>query len=237
VLIAGGIGITPMMSVVRSLTDRGWRGEIFLLLSVKAVRDFVFRQELGYLQGRFPNLRVRVAVSRDPETTWDGPRGQITREVIAGFIPDVSRGPVLLCGPAPMMTAMREILVGMGVPDSDILQEKFVSRPDVETPAGASISSAAEEPLPEEVPANIAFKRAGKTAEMPWDQTVLEAAEDAGVEIPFDCRSGICGQCKTRLLAGRVTMAVQDALTAADRARGFILACQAHALRDVEVDA
>jgi ferredoxin len=134
-----------------------------------------------------------------------------------------------------MMTAMREILVGMSV--LEVLQEEFVSRPEVETPTEASDSSAVEDPLATGVPANVVFKRAGRTAELPWEQTVLEAAEDAGVEIPFECRSGICGQCKTRLLAGRVTMAVQDALTVADRAKGLILACQAHALRDVEVDA
>jgi ferredoxin-NADP reductase/DMSO/TMAO reductase YedYZ heme-binding membrane subunit len=237
VLIAGGIGITPMMSVVRSLTDRGWRGDIFLLFSVKAVRDVIFREELAYLQNRFPNLRVRVVVSRDPETAWDGPRGQVTRDVIAGFIPNLTRGPILLCGPAPMMTAVRDILIGMGVPDSEVLQEKFVSRPEVDTPTGAFASPAVEDPLADGVSASIVFKRAGKTAELPREQTVLEAAEEAGVEIPFECRSGICGQCKTRLLAGRVTMAVQDALTAVDRARGLILACQAHALRDVEVDA
>lgn len=237
VLIAGGIGITPMMSVVRSLTDRGWHGDIFLLFSVKAVRDVIFREELAYLQNRFPNLRVRVVVSRDPETAWDGPRGQVTRDVIAGFIPNLTRGPILLCGPAPMMTAMRDILIGMGVPDSEVLQETFVSRPEVDTPTGAFASPAVEDPLADGVSASIVFKRAGKTAELPREQTVLEAAEEAGVEIPFECRSGICGQCKTRLLAGRVTMAVQDALTAVDRAKGLILACQAHALRDVEVDA
>jgi ferredoxin len=125
----------------------------------------------------------------------------------------------------------------MGVPDSEVLQEKFVSRPEVDTPTGAFASPAVEDPLADGVSASIVFKRAGKTAELPREQTVLEAAEEAGVEIPFECRSGICGQCKTRLLAGRVTMAVQDALTAVDRARGLILACQAHALRDVEVDA
>ncbi len=72
---------------------------------------------------------------------------------------------------------------------------------------------------------------------MPREQTVLEAAEDAGVDIPFECRSGICGQCKTTLVAGRVTMDVQDALTPADRLKGLILACQARAARDIEVDA
>jgi ferredoxin-NADP reductase/DMSO/TMAO reductase YedYZ heme-binding membrane subunit len=238
VLIAGGIGITPMMSVVRSLTDRGWRGEMYLLFSVRVVRDIVFRDELGYLQGRFPNLHVRVIVTQDPGSTWDGPRGQITREVITDFIPDLRRGPVLLCGPAPMMTAMRAILVGMGVPDSEVLQEAFVSPSAVEPIAGASRSAATEELLPDGAVASIVFKRTGKTAGWPEGQTVLEAAEEAGVDIPFECRSGICGQCKTALIAGHVTMEVQDALTAADRSNGLILACQARAAAlDVAVDA
>lgn len=241
VLIAGGIGITPMMSVVRSLTDRGWRGEICLLFSVKVVRDVVFREELAYLQARFRNLRVRVIVSRDPDTAWDGPRGQITREVIASFIPGLTRGPVLLCGPAPMMTAMREILVGMGVPDAEVLQEAFVSPPSPAEPiaeaAAAAVFPGSDEPLPDGAVAHIVFKKTRKTTELPSAQTVLEAAERAGVDIPFECRSGICGQCKTPLLSGRVTMEVQDALSAADRSKGLILACQARALRDVAVDA
>jgi ferredoxin-NADP reductase/DMSO/TMAO reductase YedYZ heme-binding membrane subunit len=237
VLIAGGIGITPMMSVVRSLTDRGWRGDIYLLFSVRRVRDVVFHEELAYLQARFPNLHVRIIVSRDPETPWDGPRGQITREIIAGFVPGLTHGPVLLCGPDPMMAAMRAILVGMGVPDAEVLQEAFISPSTVEPTAAVNGAAIAEEPLADgEIPSLI-FKRTGKTVEFASDQTVLEAAEEAGVEIPFECRSGICGQCKTPLISGRVTMDAQDALTAADRARGLILACQARATRTVEVDA
>jgi ferredoxin len=75
--------------------------------------------------------------------------------------------------------------------------------------------------------ANIVFKRTGRTGELPSDVTVLEAAENAGVEIPFECRSGICGQCKTTLISGQVTMDTEDALTSSDRSRGLILACQA----------
>jgi ferredoxin-NADP reductase/DMSO/TMAO reductase YedYZ heme-binding membrane subunit len=237
VLIAGGIGITPMMSVVRSLTDRGWRGDIYLLFSVRLVRDVVFHEELAYLQARFPNLHVRIIVSRDPETPWDGPRGQITRDIIAGFVPGLTHGPVLLCGPDPMMAAMRAILVGMGVPDAEVLQEAFISPATVEPTAAVHGVDTAEEPLADgEIPSLI-FKRAGKTVEFASDQTVLEAAEEAGVAIPFECRSGICGQCKTQLISGRVTMDAQDALTVADRARGLILACQARATRTVEVDA
>jgi ferredoxin-NADP reductase/DMSO/TMAO reductase YedYZ heme-binding membrane subunit len=235
VLIAGGIGITPMMSVVRSLTDRGWAGEMYLLFSVKAVRDIVFQEEIAYLQARFPNLRARVLVSRDPGASWDGPRGQITREVIADFVPNLTRGPVLLCGPDPMMTAMRSILVGMGVPDAEVLQEAFVSPPTVDAPPAGVAAGPAEDPLPDGAVATIVFKRSGKVAELSPEQTVLEAAEATGVDIPFECRSGICGQCRTRLIAGRVTMDVQDALSAADRSKGLILACQAHATRDIEI--
>jgi ferredoxin-NADP reductase len=235
-LIAGGIGITPMMSVLRSLTDRGWDGQIDLLFSVRAVRDVAFRDELAYLQSRFSNLRTRILVAADPDTPWDGPRGQITRDVIAECAPDRTGCRVLLCGPPPMMTAMRQILVGMGVPDADVHQEAFVSRPPVEERPAAD-DATTDEPDPDGAIANVVFQRSGHTAELPAELTVLEAAEDAGVSIPFECRSGVCGQCKTKLVAGRVRMDVQDALTSTDRAKGLILACQARAFRDIAVDA
>jgi ferredoxin len=75
----------------------------------------------------------------------------------------------------------------------------------------------------------VTFVRSGVTGTLSAGQTVLEAAEDAGVDIPYECRSGVCGQCKTRLLAGDVTMAVEDALSVAEKSAGWILACQAEA--------
>jgi ferredoxin len=80
-------------------------------------------------------------------------------------------------------------------------------------------------------------QRPGQQIEEPPTKTILETTEDAGVSIPFECRSGICGRCKTKLISGRVTMETEDALRAAEKARGFILACQAHAVGDVTVDA
>jgi ferredoxin len=68
---------------------------------------------------------------------------------------------------------------------------------------------------------------AGVSAPLPAGQTVLEAAEGAGVEIPYACRSGECGVCVTRLISGEVTMAVETGLDPADKAKGYILACQA----------
>lgn len=220
VLIAGGIGITPMMSVIRSLTDRNWTGEMYLLFSVREDKDIVFKDELAELQAKHRNLRVQyVVTSRD---------GQIKRETITNFVPGIDRGPVMLCGPDPMMTAMRKLLVEIGIPDAEIHQEAFIS------PASTGGSEDVEE-VPEGT-RTIEFKRADKRIQITNGLTVLEAAEDAGVSIPYECRSGICGQCKTRLLTGRVAMEVQDALTPAEKSKGLILACQAHPVNDIALD-
>ena len=243
VLIAGGVGITPMISTVRSLTDRSWPGEIYLLFSVRKLHDIVFRDELTYLQARFPNLHVCVTLTGDPEAAWDGARGQISAAMIKRFVPGLTHGPILMCGPEPMMRAVRRLLVDqLGIPDAEVLEEAFVSPPSTTGAVAADLDAAV--PVPDESDptggdqlATVRFSRAGKTVEQPAGLTVLEAAEDAGVTIPFECRSGICGQCKTRLLSGTVTMDVQDALTPADRSKRLILACQAHAVGDIVVDA
>ena len=220
VLIAGGVGITPMMSVVRALTDRCWAGEIYLLFGVREQKDVIFEHELAQLATRFPNLHVEIVVS--------SVRGRITKEIIQAFVPHLKRGPIMLCGPDAMMTAMRHILVEIGVPDAEIMQEAFVSPLQVLDQAPSELASGAS--------ANVQFQRAGRGTETS-ELTILECAEACGVTIPFECRSGICGQCKTPLVSGKVTMDVQDALTAADRQKGLILACQARAQRDVVVDA
>jgi ferredoxin-NADP reductase/DMSO/TMAO reductase YedYZ heme-binding membrane subunit len=239
VLIAGGIGITPLMATVRSLTDRCWPGEIYLLFSIRTPRDWVFRDELAHLEARFPNLHVRVTLTADPDAVWDGPRGQISREIIASFIPGLNRGPILVCGPDAMMTAMRRLLVDqLGVPDAEVLQEAFVSPSSSTVIRDEASSVAATNDVTEPgAAACVRFERAGKVAELTTALTVLEAAEDTGVAIPFECRAGICGQCKTRIISGTVTMAVQDALTPADRSNHVILACQARAVGDIVIDA
>ena len=244
ILIAGGVGITPAISTVRNLTDKSWPGHIYLVFSVRQERDIVFRDELRYLQARFPNLHVCVTLTGDPGAAWTGRRGHVTRELLEGFIPGLGqgRGPILLCGPAPMMAAVRRLLVDqLAIPDAEVLEEAFVSPPPSSSDPvepGAAMATGDGAALPSDGSATtVRFQRAGKAWELSGGLTVLEAAEDAGVAIPFECRSGICGQCKTRLVSGTVTMAVQDALTPGDRAKRLILACQARPVGEIVVDA
>src|SRR6266568_4069442 len=76
-LMGGGVGITPLMSVLRYLTDRSWPGDIFLLYCIKTPRDIIFREELDYLRRRNANLRVVISVSRPEGTDWKGPTGRL----------------------------------------------------------------------------------------------------------------------------------------------------------------
>ena len=127
-----------------------------------------------------------------------------------------------------MMAAMGALLLlDLGVAASKVNTEAFVS------PAG-STSPSLDATAPPEAPViptshgRIRFERSGNVTELSSAKTILETAEDAGVSIPFECRSGICGQCKTRLVSGRVTMESEDALSAAGESarKVLILACQ-----------
>ena len=81
------------------------------------------------------------------------------------------------------------------------------------------------------------FQTSETTAIVRSDETILDAADNADVSIDNACRSGTCGSCRIKLLLGKVTMGVEDALTREDKADGYILACQAKIQGDVKVDA
>ena len=242
VLIAGGVGITPLMSILRYLTDHAWAGPIDLFFSIRSESEIIFRQEIEYLAQRCANFHPHICVTRDASAEWAGLRGRITGELLQRYVSDLPQRLTYVCGPAAMLDPMRQLLITLGVPEERIKYEEFFS------PAGGGEGSAVAEMPPAEVEfsttatddsatATLTFARSGRTVPLPASQVILEAAEDAGISIPFECRSGICGTCKTRLLAGQVMMETTDALTPADRAAGYVLACQARSAGDVSVEA
>jgi len=236
VLIAGGVGITPMMSVLRYLTDTAWAGDIFFLYGARSTEEFVFREELERLERHFSNLHVMAAMQRSPGTIWLGPEGPITRQMLRDAVPDIARRRIHMCGPPAMMAAMRTELAALGVPEAQLHTEAFGP---ASLPPDSSDLDVKPVPTPASPPGSVAstdqgiaattitFSVAGVSAALPKDQTVLEAAEGAGVEIPYACRTGECGVCVTKLISGEVTMDVQKGLDPADKAEGYILACQA----------
>ena len=124
-LIGGGVGLTPLMSVIRYLTDRGWPQDIYLLYCCRSTEDFVFREELEHLQRRHANLHVVATMTRAEGTTWMGPTGRLTKELLVQTVPDLPSRWIHLCGPPAMMDALRAILLDLGVPRGRIKTEAF----------------------------------------------------------------------------------------------------------------
>jgi len=228
VLIGGGVGITPMMSVARYLTETSWSGKVHLVLSFRAPRDFIFCEELGDLKARNANLSVTVTMTRPGDEPWLGAVGRVDASVLASVAPDIAGARVHICGPALMMEAVKAALVELGVPGAEIKTEAFGTvKRDPRSKGAAST----------EVAGKVVFQASDTTAPVPVDATILDAADRAGVLIDNACRSGTCGSCRVRLVSGSVTMAVQDALTEQDKAEGYILACQAKVRGSVKVEA
>ena len=222
------MGITPMMSVVRYLTDTGWLGKVYLILGFRAPRDFIFREELAALQSRNPNLSVIVTTSNPGSEAWPGPVGHIDAALLASVVPDIQTRRAHICGPPSMMGAVKAALLKLSVPFAQIKTEVFgtVKRDPTSNSAAST-----------EVAGKVFFQASDMTAFVLVDATILDAADETGVFIDNACRSGTCGSCRVKLVSGSVKMAVEDALTAQDKAEGYILACQAKISSDVKVEA
>jgi len=232
VLIAGGVGITPMMSITRYLTERSWAGEIFFVYACRAPTDFIFANEVAALQRVNPRLRVVVTMSRPEGTDWKGPRGRITKELLTQAVPNLASRRIHLCGPPLMMDSTKAILTELGVPPDQVKTELFGA-----TKPTPSVTGTTAKPT---VPATgplVTFSKNNKSAKIHVDQTILELSEELSIGIEFSCRVGTCGVCKVKMTSGEVAMAVQDALELADKTNGIILACQAKPKGDVTVEA
>jgi ferredoxin-NADP reductase/Fe-S-cluster-containing hydrogenase component 2 len=227
-LIGGGVGITPMMSAARYLTETGWAGVVHLILGFRTPGDFIFRDEIARLEARDPNLRVTVTMSRPDGEPWSGRKGQIGAALLAAVVPDIASQRAHICGPQAMMDAVKSALVGLGLAEAQIRTEAFGTVKRDPTAKGSASTTIA---------GKVLFQASNTTAPVFAGSTILDAADGAGIFIDNACRSGTCGSCRVKLASGTVRMSAEDALTQEDKAGGYILACQAEISGDVVVDA
>ncbi|MEO6037450.1 MAG: iron-sulfur cluster-binding domain-containing protein, partial [Saprospiraceae bacterium] len=262
VLIGGGVGVTPMMSVIRYLTDRSWKGDIYLFFSCNDETSIIFREEIAYLQKRYPNLHVCIILEELDKNRKDGfVTGRITKKLLTERVPDLISRRIHICGPPAMMDAIKKMLDELKVPKENVFLEVFSgkvpsSKPEPKPPEEPGKAASLESATPDEAgktadptaagapppgetakTAVVTFSKSNKTAILTPDKSILEASEDIGVNIEYSCRVGTCGICKTKMMSGKVVMAVQDALTEEDKGQNIILACQAKATEDVVVEA
>lgn len=222
-LIAGGIGITPLLSMARHAVTADPTRPITLLYSARSEHDVAFHHELRVLAERHPHLRVGITLTK-PTAATRLRTGRIDPEMLRQYVASPVHTVFCLCGPGPMIQDMREQLAGLGVPASQIRFEAF------ETAIAASqVNPAAAEHAPRSTPmngdaVNVTFAVSGRSVAASPAQTLLETAEAEGVAIASSCRSGVCQSCRTRLKAGSADCH-SDMLDPDDRAAGFILPC------------
>jgi len=205
-------------------------------------RDLIFRSELQTLAENNPQIHLHLTLTREPfESSWRGHRGRIDGATLTDFIPNLRELPVFLCGPNDMIDGVRATLQGLGIPHDQIRTEVFSGRkssPSSEPAKGDNLLSAKSgEAAPMKVVATtIQFVHSQRAIPCEPGMSVLEAAEQCGIEIPFECRSGICGQCKVKGFSGSVRMDCEDALSRSEKSEGYILACQAHPTSNITIE-
>ena len=241
VLIAGGVGITPMVSITRYLTERSWPGDIFFIYTCRTPADFIFADEIAALERRNPKLHVAVTISKAEGTDWKGARGRITKEWLTQTVPELASRRIHICGPPAMMDSTKAMLAELGVPADQMKTEAF----GAVKPAPAAAGTTAKPTAPATGPL-VTFSSNNKSAKIhvdlqtgdsPPKQSILELSEELGIGIEFSCRVGTCGICKVKMTSGEVEMEVEDALEPDDKTNGIILACQAKPKGDVAVEA
>jgi len=232
VLISGGVGITPMVSISRYLTEQSWPGDIFFIYACRTPADYILADAIAALERENPKLHVIITMTRAEGTDWQGPRGHLTTELLAQSVPELTSRRIHLCGPIPMMDATKALLAELGVPPDQLKTEAFgTPKP---SPAAAGTTA---KPTAVATGALVTFSKNNKSAKIHEGQTVLELSEELSIGIEFACRVGTCGVCKVKMTSGEVSMAVDDSLDADDETNGIILACQAIPKSDIAVEA
>ncbi|MBB4751912.1 FAD-dependent oxidoreductase [Actinoplanes lobatus] len=225
-LIAGGVGVTPLMSVLACAADSGYRGRIVLLLGCRG--EVPFKGELDRLAALLPALEVFVFRS--------GPAGsgRIDLGVLRRHAAGASR--VHLCGPAPMMQDVLGHLATLGVPRDIVHTEAFVSGSSGRTrrERAHAVALAAQQAGVAEYRIGVA---GGESFPCPPGQTVLDAANTARVPFPQSCGEGSCGTCRVRVLKGDYETDSRGMFSAAELDDGWRLACQTLPTGDLVIEA
>ncbi len=232
------MGVTPLMSMLRHAVSKESSRPVTLIYSVRNEADIAFRDELGGIARRHPQVRVIMAVTRGSENPEFFP-GRIDESLLRSVVAAPLESLYFVCGPKSMIDAMRQALSRVGVAEARVHAEAFEAAVAWASTAAASSGSAARRQACERPARGESFRmqlaRSARGVVVAPGQTLLEAAELAGANIEFSCRSGVCGTCRTRLVRGEVED--DGALDRSERADGWILPCVALARGDCELDA
>jgi ferredoxin-NADP reductase len=239
VLLAGGIGITPLLSMLRHAVASEPSRPITLLYSARSEGDLAFLSELRLIAERHPQVRIGITVTR-PASPARCRTGRIDRSMVQQYVTHPEHSIFCICGPAQMIKDTTTLLQFLGVPPTQIRSEHFelavaatVLSPDPAASGGAGRVAGLRNGGQSHT---VTFALSGRTATAASSQTLLEIAESEGIALASSCRAGVCQACRTRVCEGAVDCR-SDVLDPEDRAAGYVLPCVSWATSDCVMEA
>lgn len=235
VLFAGGSGITPMMSILKSTLPIEKDSKVTLLYFNRNEEHIMFRSELAELEQTYPNLKVVHNID-EPLAAWDGYKGRFSearaKELLDAFVfPDSINVHYFMCGPSGLMLIVDNFLKSNGINIERIHKEYFTAPLDAEPGKahGKETLEVSDSPVDA---AELTFMLDGEEHQVSYkgEDSILEAALDNDVDAPYACQIGACCTCRAKLTEGEVVMADRESLSDAEIEDGYILTCQAKPL-------
>jgi ferredoxin-NADP reductase len=227
VFLAGGSGITPFMSMIREVADRGLKRNIQLVYGSRTPDDVIFHRDLAQIAALHPNIAFDVVLS-DPPAGHTGRTGFLTADCIRDCIGEVGNKMFYLCGPEAMYAFCKAELDRLGVARRRVREEVFGPPPDVTRHPG----------WPAGLRADTAFTvtlARGRQITARAGEPLMNSLEREGIILPAQCRTGECSLCRTRLVSGQVYQPPGVKLRKSDRRFGYIHPCLAYPITDVEL--
>jgi ring-1,2-phenylacetyl-CoA epoxidase subunit PaaE len=231
---AGGSGITPILGIVKNVLRHEPDSRVLLFYGNRTTASIMFAEELLALKDQYPQrLSLYFLMSREPQDVelFNGRLDAAKVGVLGRELFD-ARGvdAYFLCGPDTMIDSVRDGLIGLGVEQSRIHSEHFTSDAKKEVRLKPDPQGVGLKPDLQKTQTQVTVVMDGRRRSFAMASdgtTVLEAAEQAGLELPYSCRAGVCSTCRTRVVRGAVTMMTNYALEPWEVDAGYVLCCQA----------
>jgi ring-1,2-phenylacetyl-CoA epoxidase subunit PaaE len=227
VAFAGGSGITPVMSLIRTALSLEPESGFTLFYGNRDASSIIFLEQLAELKDRYLGRFELFHFLSDEEGDVELLNGMLDQQTSGEAIDAFVREPVevdawFICGPGPMMDAAEAALVERGVAHGRIHIERFTA----DRPSAALAAEMAE--LQQQASGlTMSVTIDGRTRKVAFDGTnILDSARASGLPAPFACKAGVCATCRARVTAGEVSMAVHYGLTDEEVAAGYVLTCQ-----------